>query len=129
MSIEYSAYESALDRFVHLDKGEFIGRDALIAGKAAGYKNRFVTLEVLGVTPDWSDARGSEPVYHDGKQVGRVTTGGYGWRTGKSIALAMVPPALGEVGQKLGVVILGKLHEAVVVEESPFDPQNACLRA
>lgn len=129
MSIEYSAYESALDRFVHLDKGEFIGRDALIAGKAAGYKNRFVTLEVLGVTPDWSDARGSEPIYHDGVQVGRATSGGYGWRTGKSLALAMVPPHLGEVGQKLGIVILGKMHEAVVVPESPFDPENAALRA
>ena len=49
-----------------------------------------MTLEVEGVTD--ADARGSEPVTRDGVAIGRTTSGGYGWRTGKSLALAMVKP-------------------------------------
>ncbi len=47
----------------------------------------------------------------------------------KSIALAMVKPELGNVGQKLKIDILGKMHEATVLEESPYDPENNLLRA
>ena len=46
MSIEYAAMESGLDRFVHLNKGNFIGRDALVAWQQKGFQNQFVTLEV-----------------------------------------------------------------------------------
>lgn len=128
MSIEYSAYESGLHRFVQPAKGDFLGRDALLAWEAKGPANRFVTLEVFGVEAGGSDARGSEPVLHQGARVGRVTSGGYGWRTGKSLAMAMVPPALGEIGTALEIVILGKTHRAQVIAESPFDPGNERLR-
>jgi dimethylglycine dehydrogenase len=127
MSIEYSAYESALDRFVHPNKGPFIGRDALVEGRAKGYANRFVTLELSGITD--CDARGSEPIHRGGELVGRVTSGGFGWRTGKSLALAMVRPDLGELGTALDVTILGETRRAVVIGESPYDPDNARLRA
>jgi dimethylglycine dehydrogenase len=60
LSIEYAALESGLDRFVHPNKGGFIGRDGLVAWQQRGFQNRFVTLEVQGVTD--ADARGSEPV-------------------------------------------------------------------
>jgi dimethylglycine dehydrogenase len=127
LSIEYSALESGLDRFVHPNKGDFIGRDALVAWRERGFKNRFVTLEVLDVTD--ADARGNEPITKGGELVGRCTSGGYGWRLGKSLALAMVRPDLGEIGTELDVSILGKTHRAVVIEESPFDPNNDRLRA
>ena len=127
LSIEYAALESGLDRFVQLDKGPFIGRDALVAWKAKGFANRYVTLEVLGVTD--ADARGSEPILHQGKLVGRATNGGFGWRVDKSLALAMVRPDLGAPGQELEITILGKPHRAVVIAESPFDPANARLRS
>ena len=126
LSIEYAAYESGLDRFVHPDKGDFLGRDALVAWRKKGFSNRFVTLEVQGVTD--ADARGSEPIEHEGKMVGRTTSGGYGWRVGKSLALAMVRPDLGEAGTALDLRILGETRRAVVVPESPFDPGNARLR-
>ena len=100
MSIEYSAYESGLDRFVSMKKGDFHGRDALLAWKEAGLKNAFVTLEVHGVTD--ADARGSEPIYIGEELVGRTTSGGYGWRVGKSLALAMVRPDLAPLGQAAG---------------------------
>jgi dimethylglycine dehydrogenase len=85
-----------------------------------------VTLEVQGVTD--ADARGSEPLMKDGKLVGRATSGGYGWRLGKSLALAMVRPDLGEPGPELDIVILGEKRRAVVIEESPFDPENERLK-
>jgi len=127
LSIEYSALESGLDRFVRLNKENFIGRDALVAWQQKGFANQFVTLEVHDVTD--ADARGSEPIWHDGKMVGRATSGGYGWRLGKSLALAMVPPALAGEGSEVEIEILGKRHRATVICESPFDPDNERLRA
>ena len=70
-----------------------------LAWRERGFANRFVTMEVHGVTD--ADARGSEPILHDGELVGRCTSGGYGWRIGKSLALGMVRPELGEIGQEL----------------------------
>jgi dimethylglycine dehydrogenase len=85
-----------------------------------------VTLRVEGVTD--ADARGSEPVMQDGALVGRTTSGGYGWRCGQSLALAMVPPDLARPGAAFEVTILGKHHPAVIIPDSPFDPENARLR-
>jgi len=124
MSIEYSALETGLDRFVRMEKDDFIGRAALAARKSA---YRFVTMEVHGVTD--ADARGSEPILRHGDLVGRTTSGGYGWRVEKSLALAMVRPDLGEIGTELDVVILGETYRATVIEESPWDGKNARLRA
>jgi dimethylglycine dehydrogenase len=127
LSIEYCALESGLDRFVHPNKGQFIGRDALVAWQQRGFANRFVTLEVHDVAD--ADARGSEPILKNGDFVGRCTSGGFGWRLGKSLALGMVRPDVGEVGSELHISILGKTHRAIVVPESPFDPDNLRLRA
>jgi dimethylglycine dehydrogenase len=126
LSIEYAALESGLDRFVHPNKGEFLGRDALVHWREKGFANRFVTLELDGITD--TDARGSEPIRRNGEIVGRCTSGGYGWRVKKSLALAMVRPDLGEIGSELEVTILGKPHRAIVIAESPFDPLNERLR-
>src|SRR4029078_11601508 len=101
---------SGLDRFVHPNKGQFIGRDALVAWQQRGFANRFVTLEVHDVAD--ADARGSEPILKNGDLVGRCTSGGFGWRLGKSLALGMVRPDLGEVGTEVGVSILRKPHRA-----------------
>ncbi|HZP20637.1 MAG TPA: FAD-dependent oxidoreductase [Bauldia sp.] len=127
LSIEYAALESGLDRFVHPNKGQFLGRDALVKWRERGFRNRFVTLEIHDVTD--ADARGSEPILAGGELVGRCTSGGYGWRTARSLALGMVRPEFGEPGQELAVVILGKEHRAIVIPESPYDPENARLRA
>jgi dimethylglycine dehydrogenase len=126
MSIEYSGYESGLDRFIALKKGDFIGKDALLAWKERGAANSFVTLEVHDVTD--ADARGSEPIHIANELVGRTTSGGYGWRVGKSLALAMVRPDLAKPGQALEVTILGERHRATVIADSPFDPANDALR-
>jgi dimethylglycine dehydrogenase len=127
MSIEYAAFESGLDRFVHPNKGQFIGRDALVKWREKGFANQFVTLELDGITD--CDARGSEPVHKSGKLIGRITSGTYGWRIGRSIALAMVAPEHAALGTEMDVTILGETKRARVIGESPFDPANERLRA
>ena len=126
LSIEYSAYESGLGRFIGSKKERFHGRDALVAAHAAGDRWQIVTMEVHGVTD--ADARGSEAIYRDGALVGRATSGGFGWRTGQSLALAMVPPALAGVGTTFDISILGVNHAATIIPDSPFDPDNDRLR-
>ncbi len=126
LSIEYAAYESGLDRFIDAKKPDFLGRDALMTRKAEGFRNRTVTLEVHGVTD--ADARGSEPVYLGDRLVGRTTSGGYGWRVGKSLALAMVEPGLAAPGTELAIEILGERRPVTIIPESPFDPDNLVLR-
>lgn len=129
LSIEYSAYESGLDRFVHPNKGQFLGRDALVASREQGLNWNFVTMEVHGVTDGDSDARGSEPLYSGGKLIGRATNGGYGFRVNKSLALGMVKPEFSVIGTELEIKILGKMFKTTVVPESPYDPDNTALRA
>ena len=129
LSIEYSAYESGLDRFVHPNKGQFIGRDALVAAREKGLNWNFVTMEVHGVTDGDSDTRGSEPIYAGGKLIGRATNGGFGWRVNKSLALGMVRPEFAQLGNQLEIKILDKLFKASVIAESPYDPDNLKLRA
>ncbi len=127
LSIEYAAFESGLHRFVHPNKGDFIGRDALVAWQQKGFKNSFVTLEVHDVTD--ADALGNNAIFSGAENVGRATGGGYGFRIGKSIALGMVRPDLSETGTELEMDILGTRHKVTVIEESPYDPQNEKLRA
>ena len=126
LSIEYAATESALERFVDMKK-DFLGKEALLAWTARGFANRLVTLEVQGITD--ADPRGSEPVFKDGAPAGRTTSGGYGWRTGKSLALAMVKPELAKLGTEVEIRVLGEMRRAVVIEDSPYDPANAALRS
>jgi dimethylglycine dehydrogenase len=125
LSIEYCALESELGRFVDLNK-DFLGKDALLQWRDKGFANTLVTLELSGAVD--FDARGSEPVYKDGAPIGRTTSGGYGWRTGKSLALAMVKPELATLGTELTVRVLGQDFAARVIGDSPYDPENAALR-
>ncbi|QUD88679.1 GcvT family protein [Phenylobacterium montanum] len=126
LSIEYAALESGLGRFIAMKKQTFHGKDALAAWKARGFANKAVTLEVHGVTD--ADARGSEPIYLGEALVGRATSGGYGWRVNKSLALAMVRPDLAEIGTELEISILGERHRATVIPDSPYDPENLALK-
>ena len=126
MSIEYAAIESGLDRFVHLNKGNFIGRDALVEWQQKGFQNQFVTLEVKDVNN--ADALGNNPIYKDGEVVGRATGGNYGFRVQKSLALAMVRPEFSKVGTQLSMDILGTLHNVEVINDSPYDPENKIIK-
>src|SRR5690606_19915543 len=101
--------------------------EALLRQRDGRLSWKFVTLEVHDVTD--ADARGNEAIYKDGKLVGRATHGGYGWRVGKSLALGMVRPEFAKEGTQLDINILGRLHGATVIGESPYDPENHALRS
>ena len=126
LSIEYSAYESVMDRFIKPDKGKFLGRDALLTWQKAGARNQLVTLEVADVVD--ADVLGNNALMMNGDVVGRATGGGFGFRVQKSLALGMVPPELADLGTSLEIDILGKTYPATVVPDSPFDPKNERLR-
>ena len=126
LSIEYSPYESGLDRFVHPNKGKFIGLEALNKWREKGF-DKLVTMEIHNV--DDADVLGNNPIYDNGKVVGRATGGDFGFRLSKSIALGMVKPDVATTGRKLKIDILGKMYDATVLDESPYDPENNLLRA
>ena len=127
LSIEYSPYESGLDRFIHPNKGSFIGLEALNKWREKGFDNKLVTLEVHN--PKDADVLGNNPIYENGSVIGRATGGDFGFRIGKSLALGMVKPELANVGQKLKIEILGEKYDATILDESPYDPENNLLRA
>ncbi|HER25861.1 MAG TPA: FAD-dependent oxidoreductase [Rhodospirillales bacterium] len=127
LSIEYAPFESGLHRFIKMDKDDFTGKAALATWQDKGFENAFATLEVLGTTD--ADALGNNPIFQDGTVIGRATSGGYGWRLGKSLALAMIRPDLAAVGTELEIEILGNRYAAKVIPESPYDPDNEKLRA
>jgi 4-methylaminobutanoate oxidase (formaldehyde-forming) len=117
-------FEAGLGFAVRLDKGEFIGRDAL---EAAGEPRRRLVCLVL------DDPRvialGSEPVRVDGSAVGRITSGGYGYTVERSIAYAYLPSDDAVVGRRVEVVVFGEAVGAEVSAEPLFDPTNARVRS
>ncbi len=120
--------EAGLARFVRMDKGPFIGREALERQQQAGVPLSFVTLEVHGVTD--ADPLGNEPIFSaDGLLVGRATSGYYGHCLRKSLAIGYVKPEFAAVGTELVIEVLGERKRATVLVDSPYDPQNADLRA
>jgi dimethylglycine dehydrogenase len=126
LSIEYSAFESAMDRFICLDKGDFLGRDKLIEWQERGIENQLVTLEIDGIKD--ADVLGNNALTLNGELVGRATGGGFGFRVNRSLALAMVKPNYATLGSEFSIDILGESFQARVIADSPFDGKNERLR-
>ena len=114
--------EADLPRFVDQSK-DFQGKDAM---NALGVRFKCVTVLIDG--PEDADPWGSEALFDGETKVGRLTSGGYSVQFGKSIGMGYVDPAKAEVGQKLKVKIMDQLWDAVVVEDSPYDPKNEVIR-
>jgi len=125
---DYTPFEAGLDRFVRMKKGAFVGKEALERQLAKGIPNRFVTLEVHGVTD--ADPLGNEPLF-DGSDriVGRATSGYYGHFIKKSLAIGYVQTEFAKPGTALGIEILGERKQASVIPESAYDPDNHDLRS
>jgi len=122
---EETPYEGGLDFAVKLDKGDFIGREALVETQGAPVERR---LACLVLEDPRSVALGSEPVRIDGELVGRVTSGGYGYTVERSIAYAYVPPEAGEPGRAVEVEIFGEWVPGEVAEEPLWDPSGERVR-
>ncbi|MEW6633677.1 MAG: FAD-dependent oxidoreductase [Pseudomonadota bacterium] len=121
----YTPGQTGLDRFIAFDKGDFIGREAALKEREAGVSRRIVTLEIDAVD---ADASGFEPVWHKGRRVGFVTSGGYGYTIGKSVALALLDGDFAGEGTELSVHIVGVERPARVIAASPYDPESKAMR-
>lgn len=127
LSTDYSLLEGGLGRFVKFDKPQdFIGRAALLAENQRGVRRRFVTLTVEAGD---CDAPYMSTLWHGGQVVGETTSGAWGYRVGKSIALGMLRADLAVPGTAIEVEIYGERCRAVVQKDEPlWDPQNQRIR-
>ena len=122
---EETPYEAGLEFAVKLDKGDFIGREVLVARDGKPAERR---LACLVLEDPRSVALGSEPVRIDGDLVGRVTSGGYGYTVERSIAYAYVPSTAAEPGRSVEVEIFGEWIAGEVAEEPLWDPSGERVR-
>jgi len=120
---EDTPYEGGVGFAVKLDKGDFVGRDALLAAQEPERR-----LSCLVLSDPRAVALGSEPVRIGGELVGRVTSGGYGYTVGRSIAYAYVPAAKAVPGEGVEVEIFGEWVGGEVAPEPLFDPAGERLR-
>jgi dimethylglycine dehydrogenase len=122
LSADWTPLQAGLGRFVAFDKGEFIGREALLAERESG--PRWI-LSCLVVDDAGADAHGHEPIYAPGAErpVAYVASGGYGHTLERSLALAYLRPEQAEAGTALEVGILGERRPARVVEQPLYDPR------
>ncbi len=119
-------YEAGLGFAVRLDKETaFIGRDALVATKAAGPERR---LRCLVLDDPLVVCLGNEPVRVGDAVVGRVTSGGQGYAVERSIAYAYLPPDCG-VGTRGEVALFGEWIGFEVAREPLYDPAGERLRS
>ncbi|QIE54319.1 FAD-dependent oxidoreductase [Pikeienuella piscinae] len=128
LSTDYTALESGLERFLALEKApDFPGKAALLAERARGPARSFVALTV---DADDADAHSMATIWKSDEAVGEVTSGGWGYRVGASIALAMIRADLATPGTEVDVEIFGERRRAVVRERDPlWDPENLRLKA
>ena len=128
LSTDYTLFEGGLDRFVRLDKPQdFPGKAALLNEKQQGSKKRFVTLTVDAGD---ADAPYMSTIWHNGEVVGETTSGAWGYRVNKSIALGMIRTDLANPGTEIEVEIFGERRKAAIQPDQPlWDPENERLRA
>ncbi len=122
MGRDATPLEADLPRFIDQSK-DFHGKEAM---NATGIRAKCVTVLIDG--PSDADPWGREVLLVDGQKVGRLTSGGWSVAFGKQIGMGYVRPDLAEAGTKLKVRMLRQEWDAVVVEDSPYDPTNARIR-
>jgi dimethylglycine dehydrogenase len=114
-----------MGHFLNYDKPGIVGRDAALADKEQGPNKKLVMLEVEATS---SDATGFEPVYLADQVVGFVTSGGYGHRTGQSLALAYVNTDAIDPEAQYQIPLIGERHDARLLSEIPFDASGSRMR-
>ena len=124
----YGAFEGGLERFVDLTKVDFIGRDAAVSEHQTGGTLRRVSF-VVDATD--ADVLGDEPIWHAGKVIGWVTSGGYGHYVDRSLAQGYVPRELAtdQTARAFEIEILGERRTATIIGEPLFDPSGARMRS
>ncbi|AEH85204.1 aminomethyltransferase family protein [Mesorhizobium opportunistum] len=117
-------FHVGLDRWIKFDKGDFIGREALLKVRDKGLDERWTGLVLDGDKPATTDAR----VMADGEDAGIVTYSDHGYSLGKVLATAHLRLPFTAIGTELSIEIEGKPTRAVVAPMPFFDPEGARLR-
>ncbi|MEV4325075.1 FAD-dependent oxidoreductase [Microbispora rosea] len=125
MTFEHDPYEAGLGFAVKMDKGDFVGREALERRK----ENVRRRLACLTVDDPTQVVMGKEPVYDGESAVGYVTSAAFGYTIGKGIAYAWLPAELATPGRTLEIGYFDRRVTAVVAEEPLFDPAMERLRS
>jgi dimethylglycine dehydrogenase len=125
MNVHHTPLETNVAWTVKLDK-DFIGKAGLEKQKAAGVSRQLVCLVCEA---EDADPWGYNPIFRGDQIVGMTSSGGYGHRTGKSVALGYVLPDLAAPGTKLEVEVLGRKLAAEVVAMPLYDPKNVKMKA
>jgi dimethylglycine dehydrogenase len=123
---EITMIEAGMERFVKFNKGDFLGRDALLRRQKEQLNWNIAYVEV---DADDADVRGGEPALDGDKVIGVTTSGAYGHTVNKSLAFVYVPPEYALPGTTFDIKILGQRRLAKVLAEPAYDPQNKRLQA
>ncbi|MFT7135967.1 MAG: dimethylglycine dehydrogenase [Akkermansiaceae bacterium] len=128
LSTDYSVLEGGLDRFIKFDKPQdFPGKALLLKEKQQGSEKMFATLTL---DAEGYDAPYMSNIWHGDQLVGATTSGGWGYRVGKSIALSMLRSDLAAAGTRVEVEIYGtRIPAQVSGDQALWDPENKRLRA
>ena len=126
ISPDYTPYEAGLGFAVKLDKGDFIGREALVKQKEAGTTQK---LCCIAISDDRSIALGKEPVRAGDKIISWVTSGGYGYSVGMSMAYAYLPNEYAKPGTELSIEFFGTQVAAEVVKSPLWDSKGERIKA
>ena len=125
LTADYTPFESNLGRFVRLDKPDFVGKAAAASAAASPPRER---LGSFAIQADGADCFGGEAVYRDGELAGYITSGSYGHRLGRSLALGYVKTRHYEDGAAFEVEVLGERRPARLSERPLYDPEGTHLR-
>lgn len=120
-------YEAGLGFCVQLEKGDFIGREALLKKKQEGITRKLCTL-VLVDADEFTQIYGGEAIYHEGKVLTRVRSGGYGFTVKKNILYAYLPVDLAKQGNRFTIDLIEGRRAAEVTSPVLFDAKGERLR-
>ncbi len=126
LTSDYGPDETGLSRLVDWNKSSFVGKDAAVRAKQKGPCEVLTTL-IVDATD--TDCTGGEPVFHNDKYLGYVSSGGFGHTVGQSIALAYLPPDAVVDGAEFTVEILGERHKVSVSTQPLYDPKGSRMRS
>nr|MDJ1017933.1 glycine cleavage T C-terminal barrel domain-containing protein [Paracoccaceae bacterium] len=123
---EFDPFETGLDRFVKLDEGPFVGRDALLKRREEGPSRKLVTLRVDATH---APAHGGASLMTGDRVVGTVTSGDWGHRVGLNLAYAFVDADVADEGSAMELDLCGRRVASTVIAPSPYDPGFERMRS
>jgi len=119
-------FSAGLGFSVRLDKGDFLGREALLRITAEGTGRKLSTITIAGTA---GVIYGGEAVYADGRLIGRLRSGGYGYTVGSYLGYVYLPNELTAPGTELEVEAFGQRASARVTQQAVYDPAGERIRA